>query len=60
MKIETFRNKKGEYCWRLKHANGKIIVRSSEGYKKRSDRDNSINITIRDIGNAQILEAPGQ
>ena len=35
MKFEVYKDKKGEFRWRLKHANGNILATSSEGYKAR-------------------------
>ncbi len=35
MKFEVYKDKKGEFRWRLKHGNGNILATSSEGYKAR-------------------------
>lgn len=37
MKYEMYKDKKGEFRWRLKHQNGNIISKSSEGYKAKAD-----------------------
>lgn len=34
-KIQIYKDKKGEYRWRLKAINGKIIADSGEGYKRK-------------------------
>lgn len=40
-KFEIFKDKKGEYRFRLKAGNGEVIL-ASEGYKKRSSCNNGI------------------
>lgn len=37
MKYEIYQDKRGEWRWRLKAANWKILAVSSEGYKNRAD-----------------------
>ena len=37
MKYEIYRDKKDEYRWRLRHGNGNILSKSSEGYKAKAD-----------------------
>lgn len=37
MKYEVYKDKKGEFRWRLKHGNGNILSKSSEGYKAKAD-----------------------
>jgi uncharacterized protein YegP (UPF0339 family) len=37
MKFEVYQDKRGEYRWRLKHANGNILATASEGYKAKAD-----------------------
>jgi uncharacterized protein YegP (UPF0339 family) len=37
MKFEVYQDKKGEWRWRLKHANGNILATSSESYKAKAD-----------------------
>ena len=36
-KVEFFKDKAGEYRWRLKATNGRIIADSAEGYKNQAD-----------------------
>ncbi|MFC2075562.1 YegP family protein [candidate division KSB1 bacterium] len=36
-RFEVFRDKKGEYRWRLRARNGRIVADSGEGYKRKSD-----------------------
>ena len=35
--IETYRDRKGEYRVRIRHRNGRIILTSGEGYRRRAD-----------------------
>lgn len=37
MTFEMYKDDAGEYRWRLKSGNGKIIATSGEGYKNRGD-----------------------
>lgn len=37
MKYEVYRDKKNEFRWRLRHTNGNILSKSSEGYKAKAD-----------------------
>lgn len=46
MKFEIYKDVKGEWRWRLKARNGKIIAVSGEGYKRKRSVDDTIN-TIR-------------
>lgn len=46
MKFELYKDKDGEWRWRIKAANGKIVGDSSEGYKNKQDAINMINAII--------------
>lgn len=35
--FELYKDKGGEFRWRLKHRNGNILATSSEGYKAKVD-----------------------
>lgn len=37
MKYEIYQDKRDEWRWRLKHANGNILAIASEGYVDRFD-----------------------
>jgi len=37
MKYEIYQDKRGEWRWRLKAANGRILAVSSEGYTAKID-----------------------
>jgi uncharacterized protein YegP (UPF0339 family) len=42
-KFEVYQDKRGEYRWRRKAANGQIVGASSEGYKKKGDCEANMN-----------------
>lgn len=44
MRFETYLDKRGEFRWRLKSANGKIIAVSSEGYKNNKDMRKALKL----------------
>ncbi len=46
-KFEIFRDGDGEFRWRLRAKNGKIVADSGEGYKKRKDCVRGMEITMR-------------
>lgn len=35
MKVKVYKDRKGEWRWRLTHRNGNKIANSGEGYKRR-------------------------
>lgn len=37
MNFEIYQDKRGEWRWRLRHSNGRIMADSGEGYSRRSD-----------------------
>ena len=42
-KFEVYQDKRGEWRWRRKAANGRIVGAASEGYNKRSDCEANMN-----------------
>jgi len=44
MKFEKYRDAKGEWRWRLRRSNGKILADSAEGYKDERDCDHGIEL----------------
>lgn len=36
MKFTLYKDKAGEYRWRLKHSNGNILATTSEGYSSKA------------------------
>lgn len=47
-RIEVYTDKKGEFRWKLKSANHKILAEGGEGFKTRQGLEKSLN-NIRDI-----------
>lgn len=42
-KFELYTDAKGEWRWRLRHANGNVIAASGEGYTTEQNAVNGIN-----------------
>jgi uncharacterized protein YegP (UPF0339 family) len=40
--FELYKDKAGEYRWRLRHENGNIIADSGEGYSTKANAENGI------------------
>lgn len=36
MRVEYYKDKRGEWRWRLRHRNGNILADSAEGYTRRA------------------------
>lgn len=47
--IEVYRAKNGEFAWRAKHRNGKIVADGSETYKRRSSATRSLYSLIDNV-----------
>ncbi len=56
-KFEVYKDKKGEYRFRLKAANGEIIA-SGEGYKQKAGCLNGIESIKKNAPEAEIVELP--
>jgi uncharacterized protein YegP (UPF0339 family) len=56
MKFELYQDRKGEFRWRLKHANGNILATSSEGYKSKDSAMRCIE-NVRNCGAADLHQA---
>ena len=41
-KFEVYKDKSGEYRWRLVHTNGQVIANAGEGYKSKENAMNGI------------------
>jgi uncharacterized protein YegP (UPF0339 family) len=44
MHFEMYKDKKGEFRWRLRHSNGNILATSSEGYKAKASAAKCIEV----------------
>ena len=55
-KFEIFKDKSGDFRWRLVHSNGQIIASSGEGYKAKANavggidsvKENAPSATVED------------
>ncbi len=54
-KFELYKDKKGEFRWRLKHQNGNILATSSEGYKAKADAMKCIE-NVKGSGESPVSE----
>jgi len=54
--FELFKNGKGEYRWRLRHQNGRIIADSGEGYVNKEDAKNGIQSVKENAPDALIVD----
>ncbi|KTB48937.1 hypothetical protein DEALK_17840 [Dehalogenimonas alkenigignens] len=54
--FELFKDKGGEYRWRLRHQNGNIIADSAEGYQSRDSAVNGINSVISNAPSAPVVD----
>jgi uncharacterized protein len=55
-RFELYRDNAGEYRWRFVSSNGRIIATSSEGYQKRGDCQDGIDLIKREGPPAPIEE----
>ena len=51
-KFEIYKDKSGEFRWRLTHTNGQIIADSGQGYKAKQDAIKGISSLKENIPNA--------
>ncbi|HPA71350.1 MAG: YegP family protein [Spirochaetes bacterium] len=54
-KFEVYKDKKGEFRFRLKAANGEVIA-NGEGYKTKAACMNGIRSIKRNAANAEVVE----
>ncbi|PJZ43855.1 YegP family protein [Leptospira brenneri] len=54
-KFEIYKDKSGEFRFRLKAGNGEIIA-SSEGYSSKQACENGINSVKNNAGSAEIVD----
>jgi uncharacterized protein YegP (UPF0339 family) len=55
-KFELYKDKAGEFRWRLRHSNGNIIADSGEGYKTKANAINGINSVKENVAKADTKE----
>ena len=54
MKFEIYKDARGEYRWRFKASNGRIIADSGEGYQNKSDCAGGIQLVKTHAPNAPV------
>lgn len=54
-KFELYKDKKGEYRFRLKAGNGEVIA-ISEGYSSKASAKNGIDSVRRNAADAEVVE----
>jgi uncharacterized protein YegP (UPF0339 family) len=57
MRFEVYRDKAGEYRWRLLSSNGRLTADSGEGYTRREDAHRSITTLLTAINDVVIVDA---
>jgi len=56
MKFTVYKDKAGEYRWRLVHANGNILATASEGYSSKASALKCIE-NVKNSGTAEVVDA---
>jgi len=54
--FELYRDRAGQWRWRLRHDNGNIVADSGEGYANRADARNGIESVRRNAPDAEVVE----
>lgn len=54
LKFEDYKDKKGEYRWRLLASNGQNLAKSSEGYKAKRDCQHAIELIKKGAARARV------
>ena len=54
--FELYKDKKGEFRWRLRHENGNIIADSGEGYADKDGAKNGINSVKENAPTAPVID----
>ncbi|MDO8491160.1 MAG: HVO_2922 family protein [Dehalococcoidia bacterium] len=59
-KFEIYKDKAGEFRWRLTHTNGQIIADSGQGYKAKEDAVKGISSLKENVPNAVVEDKNAQ
>lgn len=54
-KLEIYKDKAGEFRWRLKSKNRRIIAEGGEGYKRFENLDKSLGLVMDIIGEVEVV-----
>lgn len=57
-RVQIYRDKGGEWRWRLRAANAKIVCDSAEGYKTRHGAVQAVEALYRILAAAEIVVMP--
>lgn len=52
MKFQIYEDRRGEWRWRLRARNGKIMATSGEGYKRKAACEKALNKVVNSIAEA--------
>lgn len=55
MKIEFYKRKDGDHSWRVRADNGEIVI-PPEGYKNKSDMEDTVAVLRDGLCDAEIVE----
>ena len=55
-RFELYKDNAGEYRWRFVSSNGRILATSSEGYTKKGDCQNGIELIKGEAPPAPVVE----
>jgi uncharacterized protein len=53
-KFQLYKDRKGEYRWRLRARNGEIIADSNEGYSSKASYKHGIDLVKQQAANAEV------
>ena len=53
-KFQIYKDRKGEYRWRLRARNGEIIADSNEGYSSKASCKHGIDLVKQQAANAEV------
>jgi uncharacterized protein YegP (UPF0339 family) len=56
MKLEVFKNNKGQWYWHAVATNGRIVADGGEGYTRKENLLDELNKIKTQIGSAPIVE----
>lgn len=55
MKFQLYKDKAGEWRWRLRHGNGNILATASEGYSSKASAMKCIE-NVQNSSSAEVIE----
>jgi len=58
LQFQISKNKRGEFRWKLRAGNNKVLATSSEGYQAKADCKHAIELIMHDAASATVVELP--